>query len=662
MKKLYIGLTGSGKTTILLKKYREIGLREQTPEDCLVLLKNATSVSTWRTQINLPTMGPAQIFTYFGFIQNELKNYWPWVEERLVGELRTIEPVFMTVETAHYLMSKLVEDARYREGAFATINATAQQIAVQLIDNLNQGAMNQLTFTEMKQRLFAWAGGDPEKLNVYQEALQVIRKFRAQALKMRCLDYSLVINLYDSYLLGNLRYEKDLRGRYRYLIVDDLEKTVPTGQSMILEIMQRVVEAYLSYNPAGGFTRFFGSNPQLAKETFFPRCELVNLDTSYTSSEKAQNLATELAEKIHSGKPLLNTGFIIKDIQKDLRGDMLLAVAEEVLVLLKKGVRPAEIALIAPLVDKVLEFSLDRYLNQRGYSLANLTRNKRLLDEPYAQALVSLAILVNPGWKAQLNFSALSQTLSLILRLDPIRSALIAEETFKDRLNLPDLDELNLRPQLGFDNSDRYDHFKDWVYAKQAADLELEHFFQQVFGELLAPLKPSEKDILACRQIINSVTKFKQVMNRSTQLGQSELAADFVDLVLNGTLAAEVLFRPPVNERQVILATPYTFLLSPFIQNVRYLFWLDVASENWFQSTTKELVNPYVYSKLWQGEEWTDQVDQKLRKEQLGDYLQSLLNKCTDGLYLANSYLSSRGWEQEGQLLEWIQSDQLNSN
>lgn len=654
---MYIGPTGSGKTTILLNKYREIGLREKTPERCLVLLKNATSVSTWRTEIDLPTMGPAYIYTYFGFIQSELKRYWSWVEKRLVGELRTIEPVFMTVETSHYLMSKLVEEARYLEGAFTTINATIQQIAVQLIDNLNQGAMNQLSFLEMKQRLFAWASGDSDKLQAYQEAIKVMQKFRHQALVKRVLDYSAMINLYDSYLLSDERYQKDLQ-QYHYLIVDDLEKTVPTGQSLILQLMQYVQETHLSFNPAGGFTRFFGSNPQLAKETFYPLCEQVTLDSSYTSSKKAHDLAIELSEKILTKKPLLNTEFIIKDIQKDLRGDMLLAVAEEVITLLSQGVKPAAIALIAPLVDKVLYFSLERYLHERGYSLANLTRNKRLLDEPFAQALVSLAILVNPDWKMELNFSALSQTLSLILKLDPIRSALLAEETFKNQLLLPDVDELNLRPQLGFDNSDRYDHFRQWVIEKQTAELEIEHFFQQVFGELLAPLKPDEKDILACRQVINSLTKFKQVMNRYDQLEPSKLAADFVDLVLNGTLAAEVLFRPPVNERQVILATPYTFLFSPYIKNVRYLFWLDVASENWFQSMTKELTNPYFYSQHWrEGEAWTDELDQKLRKDQLVDYLQSLLNKCTDGLYLANSYLSSRGWEQEGQLWEWVQND-----
>ncbi len=658
MERIYIGPTGSGKTSILMEKYLEIGEREKTPERCLVLVKNATSVTDWRSKTNLQHMGPLQIYTYFGFIQNDIREYWPWIEANLQGDLRTIEPVFMNVETSHYLMSKLVEEARGREGAFASINATAQQIGVQLIDNLNHGSMNRLSLAEMQRRLIHWARGDADKITVYHDSIRVMKQFRERCLETRALDYSLITDLYNQHLLSDARYQKELCARYRYLIVDNLEKTIPSAQDLILQIMQNAAETYLSFNPEGGFTLFFGGNPQLAEDTFFPICELVELDTSYTSSGTARKLARDIADKVFHGKPLLKTDFIMADIQKDLRGDMLLQVAAEVVQLLEIGVQPGEIALIAPLIDKVMDFTLDRYFEKQGYSIANLTRNKRLLDEPFAQALITLAILVNPEWRFELNFSSLSQTLSLILDYDPIRSALVAEEIFKNQMNLPDLDQIQLRPRLGFDNSDKYDHFRDWILEKQTTELEMEHFFQIVFGELLAPLKPSEKDILACRQIINSITKFKKVMHRFGVLAEAKLGENFIEMVLNGTLAAEVLFRPPSNDKQIILATPYTFLFSPYIKNVRYLFWLDIASENWFQSTTKELTNPYFFSRQWrEDEEWTDELDQRLRKEQLINYLQSLLSKCSAGLYLANSYLSSRGWEQEGKLLDWLQND-----
>lgn len=658
MEKIYVGPTGSGKTTLLKNKFIEIAEREKQTQICLVFVKNATSVTEWRASLDLKYQGPIKVYTYFGFIQKEITKYWGLIEAKLKQVERSIEPTFMNVETSHYLMSQLVDEARSREGAFAAINATSEQIAVQLIDNLNHAAMNRLSFSQVQTRLTKWANSDQEKITSYKQALMVMDKFRNECLESGCLDYSLITELYNQYLLSDTEYLQQLLAMYQYLIVDNLEKSIPAAQDLFLKIIQNAQESYLSFNPEGGFTSFFGGNPKLAQETFFPICEIISLDDSFTSSKQARELANSLTGKVLEGKVLQENDFIKKEIQTDLRGDMLLQVGAEITHLLEQGVMPGEIAIIAPLIDKVMDFTLEQYFTNQGYQLAHLNRNKRLVDEPFATVLITLAILVNPDWQLELNFSALVQTFSLILKLDPIRSAILAEEIFKNKLQLPELEELQLRPRLGFDNSDKYDLLREWIKEKQAEKLEMEHFFQIVFGELLAPLNPTEKDILACRQIINSIARFKKVMKRYSYLKGETMGEKFIDMVLKGTLAADILFRPPSNEKQIILATPYTFLFSPYIKQVSYLFWLDVASERWLQSSTKELSNPYILSKEWQeADEWSDEVDQSIRKEQLINYIQSLLSKCTIGLYLANSYLDSRGWEQEGQLFEWLQSD-----
>lgn len=675
MEILYVGPTGSGKTTQLLEKYLELGERIGRTEDCLVLVKNATSVSDWRSKVELPQFGPLQVFTYFGFIQSEITRYWTLVTEQLQrGEgVDSIEPTFMTVETSHYLMNRLVEQARYQEGAFANITATTQQIAVQLIDNLNHAAMNGLNvdltgdtglnFNKIHHRLCQWAASDQDKVAVYKQSLKVMQQFRRQCLKHRTLDYSLIIDLYNQYLLPNEQYYAELTRRYRYLIVDNLEKTIPTAQDLILKIMQQTEETYLAFNPEGGFSSFFGGNAKLAEQTFFPICDLVTFTDSYTASQKSRQLAQSLAEKVLDGKPLNKNDFIKGEIQTNLRGDMLLQIGDEVERLIESGIQPGDIVLIAPIVDKVMDFTLHRSLTERGYQVTNLTRNKRLLDEPFAQALISLALLSNLEWKLDLNFSALMQTLSLVLKLDPVRSALLADEIFKNKMNLPDLDEIGLRPRLGFNNADKYDLFREWVLEKQTEELEMEDFFQIVFGELLAPLQPEEKDILACRQIIQSITKFKRVLAKFGVTDEKRLGEGFIGMVLKGTLAAEVLFRPPSCDQQILIATPYTFLFSPYVTKVKFLFWIDVASDNWFQSSIKELTNPYILSRDWhEGEDWTDEKNESVKKEQLISYIQSLLSKCTDGLYIANSYLNSRGWEQDGELLEWLQPDPFAEN
>lgn len=654
---IFSGPTGSGKTSKLLQIYLNKGEKERT-DDCLVLVKNAAGVSDWRSRVELSTMGSLNVFTYFGFAQREVAAYWPWIEEKLPGGMQTVEPIFMNVETAHYLMSNYVKKDREHSGVYDYISATPAQLAVQLIDNLNQAAMNCLSFKEMGDRLLRWAGEERERILLFNQVLAIMQKFRTFCLANRILDYSLLVELFNQYLLPAEQYRTALAQRYRFLLVDNLEKTVPAAQQLLRQIARGNEETYFTFNPEEGINRFFGGNPELARNIFFRLCSVEKLTAAYTSSAEARQLAGAIKQKVFADGELKETPFIKGQLDAELRGEMLLKTGAKVVSLLEEGVSPGEIALLAPLIDKVMEFSLERYLKERGYSLVNLARSKRLVDIPFAQALITLTLLSHPDWGTVITYSALQQTLSLLLKLDPVRSARLAEEIFKNALVLPELDEQGLRAKIGFHQAEKYQYLKSWLREKQQQKLELQHFFQLVFGELLAPLAPLEEDILACRQMIDALTRFEQVVSKDPEIKGEELGRHFIDLIYNGTLAADVLFRHQGDQEQVLLTTPYQFLFSPRIDRVSYLIWLDISSESWFQSIAKELSNPYILSASWEEKkEWNDQIDQSLRCQQLVDYLQSILRKATAGLYLADSYLSSRGWEQDGQLYQWLQPD-----
>lgn len=657
MLKIFRGPTGSGKTSLLQNKYNELS-RDKRTDNSIVFLKNAASVSQWRKEIELSYMGPLNIFTYFGFIQKELKDRWIEIEKNLSGSYNRLEPTFMTVETAHFVMSKYVEKKRKGNDIFDYINATPSQIAVQLIDNLNYAAMNCLDFVDMQKRLIKWSGSDLEKRKVFKEVLSIMKIFRKFCLKNRVVDYSLLITLYNRELLDNKVYLSDLKNRYDYLFVDDLEKTVPAGQNLFDKILDRTDRGYMAFNPEEGINRFFGGNPFAAKEKFLSKAEIIELDSSYTASKEARKMAEELKESVFSGE-FLTVDYIVEEIDTELRGDMLVKTAEKVVELIDNGIKPGEIAIIAPTVDKVMEFTLEHFFEKRGYSLYNLKSSKRLVDIPFAQALITLTILTNPTWNINLDYSSLHHTLSLVLKLDPIRSGLLTDEIFKNSFIFPDLDDTELRDEIGFANSEKYEHLKKWIEEKKVREIEIDHFFQLVFGELLAPLSPTEEDIFACRQMIDSIKKFKNVVGSFKEFEEKELGKDFIDMIYNGTLAAEVLYKKDDITDNILLSTPYKFLVTPEIESVKYLFLLDISSEGWLKSIAKELSNPYIFSPQWRDEKkWDDELDQNLRKKQLIEFLQSVLSRSKKGVFLVDSYLDSRGWEQEGRLYEWLHLEQ----
>ncbi|WP_027340476.1 UvrD-helicase domain-containing protein [Halonatronum saccharophilum] len=648
MSYIYTGSTGSGKSTKLQEKYEKLA-REVRTEEILVFTNDSNSVRRWRNDLDLNKMGSLHIYSYFGFLQREIQKYWDLIEEDL-GERKALAPIFMTVEPAHYLMTQLVEKER-EKGSFKDVRSTSSQIGVQLIDNLNYSELNGLSIEEVGDRLVSLADNGEKKFT-YKIGLKVMKGFRKLCLERRCIDYSLLLHLYNKYLVKRKGYLEELKGRYKYLIIDDLEKMVPVAQDLIDVIMQGVEETYISFNEEGDFAKFFGSAPQLAKERFVNGEKIIELEESYTSSKEGRELAQKLGDRILDGREVTPTPFIKKIIKEELRGEMIFKIGEEISSLLAGGINPKEIAIITPFPDKVLEFNLESYLKENGHQLISLSKNRLLLDNSFAQGLIVLTLLVKREWEIEISTTAITQVLNLILDLDPIRSSLLAQKVKENKMVLPNLDHIGIRGEIGFSLSEKYDKFREWVEDRREEELELEYFFRSAFGGILSPLHPQAEDILSCRQLINSFVKFKKVMKEFKDFEERDLGHRFIQMINEGTLAADLLVDSQAIEEKVILATPYSFLAFPYIESVKYLFLLDTSSELWYLGASKELSNPYILARENEEGEWNDLYDRKAKEEQLVSYLKGILAKVTHGLYLGDSKLDSRGWEQTGELAE----------
>ena len=654
MYKIYSGSTGSGKSFKLKKEYQKLASKIGS-EEILLFLNSARSVSQFREEINLEMVGNLNVYTYFGFVNQQLNKNWPAVERKYSGENEIIEPTFMNIETSHFLMSNYVAKYREEKAYFRNIKARPVQIAVQLIDNLNLAAFNMLNFEELRQRLISWTQNDEERREYAEQSIRIMKTFRKFSLNYRLFDYSAAVTLFNQYLLSDSEYLNNLNNSYSYLLVDDLEKLVPAGQSLIKTLTENRLKGIFTFNESGGFNRFFGGNPAAAKKKFFnSEAAIIQLKANYTSSSASVELAEQIKKVVQEReKNTLKSKLLLAEIDSELRGEMLIKVAKEIITLLKKGTKADQIAVISPNIDKVLSFSLEQILEKNGYQLSNFNRSKRLIDIPFARALLIL-YLFYCGKTNIVGISSLQQALSLLLELDPLRSYILAEEIAASGMNLIDLDQSNLRGKINFHSAEKYDYLRDWLQDKKENKLEIEDFFQLVFSELLAPLNPSEEDVFACRQMIESVARFHQAVENFHQ-EKDDLSERYINMIYEGTLAAETLFKGQEKDKGVILASPYKFLFSPELKGVDYLFLLDISSNEWMQSIAKELVNPYIYTDQWKKQAaWDDKIDQQIRLNQLSDFLISLIYKVKKGIYVADSFLNSSGREQEGPLYRWF--------
>jgi hypothetical protein len=658
--KVYMGLPQSGKTTRLIEEYHQLVAGGTRTDHILVLVMSLPQGRKWRRALALPVTGPIQVLTFWGFVQRELLRFWRLALLRLGEGERVIQPVFLNAESAHYLMTMLVDEAR-DAGRFADMVATSSRIALQILNNLNQAAIHGLDLEDATTRLLIACSGDARRMSAIRDALEVGRSFRQQCLQTRCLDYSLTVDVYCRYLLPEPGYRSALLDTYRHLIVDNLEEAVPAQLDLIAALLPSIRSGCLAFDPSGGHTRGFGADPEQASDRILPLCQVEQLDALYGCSEQAARLADVLYDSIRSGtgRPTPAgasagaTNRVIEDrtISPDFRAEMISGLGQGIIDLLAQGKPPGSIAVIAPVIDSVLEYTLTRQLTEDGYRLQNLSRRRLLSDEPYARLMVGIAALARPGAGWPVNTSSLAYCFRTVLGLDPVRSALLVNHCFRDGSPcLPDLDESGLRARLGFSAGDRYDRFRQLVAGLQQVD-EADNLFQRIFSEVLAPFATRPEDIATSRQVIDTAIKFARAHRHLPKLQEHSLVHGFLQLITQGTVAAEVFQNQEPDPEAVILTTPLGLFQSGL--SFDHQFWVDCSDASWFLKDYRELSNPEVMRQDWDGA-WNDAVEQEIIRRGAALKVRGLLYRCRGRVTIVQSDYNGLGYEQQGPLPEII--------
>jgi len=644
---MFAGPTGCGKTTRLLAVYKEL-ISGGVPSDTIqVFVLNREAADYWKQNVQIAASGFLRIDTYFSFVRRELQHFWHVVEKDLTEGEPTLEPVFLTMETAQYMMELCIGEMR-REGRFLDERFRSQpsRMALQLAETMQIAAISRLDAGEIAQRLAGAWGKAGSPVTIYEDVRQTIELYRRRCLSARMLDYALSLELYNTLLLSEPAYQQRLRQTVQHLLVDDTEEILPAAMECIMQLMPAVKTAHFGYCTDGGHSIFFGAHPELARESLIPLCKYVELGVSRTSTLACSCFGDALAAKILNEEPLnAPGGVVLQHIVEDLRGQMVRSTGESLLDLLERGVEPGDIAIVAPFIDKALEHTLSTMLSGKGYSIRNKTRSQRLIDLPFARALVTLLITMHPEWQIPNSAVDMAQLLALLLELDPIRSMILAEHVLEK--GWVELDQVSVHSRVGYAASGQY-NFVCRRLADLVKDVPIAELIQQVFGRLLYPLQPAIEEVEGCRHLAQSAQHFQQFALAFLPL--PKIGWHFIQMIQKGTIAAKGRRHAEPKPRAVNLTTAYALLMDKGT-SYRYQFWLDLSRDAWFRSDAKELTNPHVLSLRWrEGEVWTDAINERLRREKTARTVKAMARRCRSGMIVAESACDSYGSEREGEL------------
>ncbi|MFN3431323.1 MAG: hypothetical protein ACK46X_15380, partial [Candidatus Sericytochromatia bacterium] len=128
----------------------------------------------------------------------------------------------------------------------------------------------------------------------------------------------------------------------------------------------------------------------------------------------------------------------------------------------------------------------------------------------------------------------------------------------------------------------------------------------------------------------------------------------FLGYLLGGTLAERPFRRPGTARGSITLATAAKYAEDG--RPVAFQFWLDVGATSWWKSDMRELTNPRVLSRHWDGEPYTPERDETESDAKLGRILWTNCLKVRRGLRWYASLVDAEGREQTGALPHLMES------
>nr|WP_245532852.1 UvrD-helicase domain-containing protein [Acetivibrio clariflavus] len=655
------GPTGSGKSTILLERYKYMVDKLKIPsEKILILLLNRTQSLEWRTKTVLEGSGAVLRTSYYGFIQNEIKTFYPIITKKC-NEIvnRDIKPVFLTFEAAQFLVSTVIEWRRKNLGVFAGVTSYTDRLAIDITGNLVRAAISDIPYNRIGDRLYnALENKDELRRQIYREADDIVADYRKKCLELGIFDFGMAVELYNNYLLKDEVYRNNLFSRIEHLIVDNIEECVPTEVDFINFLLPNLKTCLLAYNQEGGYGEAFGGNHEYVKSVLIDKMEKIEIKKSHTCHEFLAEFSDMLFENIKNLKNnKCNPGPYIERVPPfELRSEMLENVGERIVQLIsREGYKPSDIVVISSYADPVTEFVIGRILERYGYEVKNLARKSRIIDNPFSQALITLAQLCHPGYGSMPTKDDVKSLLRMVLKIDPVRSSILAGEIVSQRpfAEFPDIEFPGLVERVGYYNIEKYEYIRTWIkeYKMRPKPLKIDEFFQKVFLEILISKEVSQKDILEAKNLIDSAQTFVEVVSRFNR----NASRDFLDVVRRGIKSAESIFEleEKLSGDFVLMSTPVSYLACSLKSKITII--TSLSSNNWTPRSVKEITNLHVLTKTWnENDIYTEELEEKNQKHYLATLMRAIFKRCSDKIITFESMLSANGYENDGILAEYF--------
>lgn len=613
-------------------KYIEFANKESyKTNNVLLLVPNNKIKFKYNKLINLNISEEINISTYNSFLIKEVVKFWPIIQQKYNNIVNhKVKPSIINSSLSDYILNKIVKEKRTVEGFFNDITASNRNIASSISFNINKGCQSLIDLNDIGNRIY-YSKHNQSKMDrfSYSQMQEIINEYLDLLLKNSTMDNSIAIYLYNEFLLKDKEYVNNLRRRVNYLIVDSLENCTASEVDFIDILLDSVKESYMYINETKDYAAFNNVDMKYIKDKLFSKCNFIK------NSEISEVNINELFK--------LN-----KDIELNqniqLYSQMLIEASNKVVELIKKGYRAKDIAIISPINNTITEYEIKNTLLKNNIGFYSTKQDKRIIDYPYAHALM-VASCIFYECEELLNNEDYISFISLLLNTNKIRAKKILSKKLE---------------------SDKYNEIINYIRSKKLDDVNIYEFLIKFYIDKLLELPKGKENVKICKKIIQESENFTENISLLGINNNKSKEKIFIEALKSSikdyyTLLELEDFK---DEDLVVLTTPYTYISHNMKSDIQ--IWLDIGSNMWSMKSEKEISNVHVLKKSFiEGNIYTDDVEEFYKEYYLNNTIYNLLLN-TEKVYAYKSEYTVNGYIQEGSLygliLKLIDKGDFNEN
>lgn len=613
-------------------KYIEFANKESyKTNNVLLLVPNNKIKFKYNKLINLNISEEINISTYNSFLIKEVVKFWPIIQQKYNNIINhKVKPSIINSSLSDYILNKIVKEKRTVEGFFNDITASNRNIASSISFNINKGCQSLIDLNDIGNRIY-YSKHNQSKMDrfSYSQMQEIINEYLDLLLKNSTMDNSIAIYLYNEFLLKDEEYVNNLRRRVNYLIVDSLENCTASEVDFIDILLDSVKESYMYINQTKDYAAFNNVDMKYIKDKLFSKCKFIK------NSEISEVNINELFK--------LN-----KDIELNqniqLYSQMLIEASNKVVELIKKGYRAKDIAIISPINNTITEYEIKNTLLKNNIGFYSTKQDKRIIDYPYAHALM-VASCIFYECEELLNNEDYISFISLLLNTNKIRAKKILSKKLE---------------------SDKYNEIINYIRSKKLDDVNIYEFLIKFYIDKLLELPKGKENVKICKKIIQESENFTENISLLGINNNKSKEKIFIEALKSSikdyyTLLELEDFK---DEDLVVLTTPYTYISHNMKSDIQ--IWLDIGSNMWSMKSEKEISNVHVLKKSFiEGNIYTDDVEEFYKEYYLNNTIYNLLLNA-EKVYAYKSEYTVNGYIQEGSLygliLKLIDKGDFNEN